>query len=47
MIKTSFKHNKGINTIFLRVNLQNKLLLSRFRNRRQEYEGATTGIKDT
>ena len=47
MIKRSFKHNKRINTIFLTVNLQNKFPLSRFRNRQQEYEVATTGIKDT
>ena len=28
-------------TIFIEVNLQNKLLLSLFRNRQREYEGAT------
>ena len=43
-----FETYNQINTIFLGVNLQNQLLLSRFRNRQQEYEaGATTGIKDT
>ena len=45
MIKRSFTNK--INTVFLGVNLQNKLLLSRFRNRQQEYEEATTGIKYT